>query len=101
MAKHSILETLSDSLRKDILAGLSTHRFPAGQILFSAGEHCRGLPLVLDGSIKVQMTGASGESSVGPGQDRPVRLAQASVTNMTSALAADGNAVNQPGQLFR
>ncbi len=37
MAKHSILETLSDSLRKDTLAGLSTHRFPAGQILFSAG----------------------------------------------------------------
>ena len=64
MAKHSILETLSDGLRKDTLAGISTQRFPAGQVLFRAGEHCRGLPLVLDGSIKVQMTGASGHSIV-------------------------------------
>lgn len=64
MAKHSILDTLNDSLRKDTLAGISTTRFPPGQVLFSAGEHCRGLPLVLGGSIKVQMTGLSGHSIV-------------------------------------
>ena len=64
MARHSILDTLHDSLRKDALEGLQAMRFPPGQVLFSAGEHCRGLPLVLDGSIKVQMTGASGHSIV-------------------------------------
>lgn len=64
MARHSILDTLNDSLRKDTLEGLQAMRFPPGQVLFSAGEHCRGLPLVLDGSIKVQMTGASGHSIV-------------------------------------
>ncbi|WP_372965245.1 Crp/Fnr family transcriptional regulator [Marinobacter sp.] len=64
MARHSILDTLTDSLRKDALKGLQTMRFPPGQVLFSAGEHCRGLPLVLAGSIKVQMTGVSGHSIV-------------------------------------
>ncbi|MGC8121000.1 Crp/Fnr family transcriptional regulator [Marinobacter sp. VGCF2001] len=64
MAKHSILDTLAGSLRQDTLDGLQTMRFPPGQVLFSAGEHCRGLPLVLSGSIKVQMTGVSGHGIV-------------------------------------
>ncbi|MBN7769679.1 Crp/Fnr family transcriptional regulator [Marinobacter daepoensis] len=64
MAKHHILDTLTDALRDDVLEGLQVLRFPAGQVLFSAGEHCRGLPLVLCGSIKVQMTGVSGHSIV-------------------------------------
>ncbi|WP_029652238.1 Crp/Fnr family transcriptional regulator [Marinobacter daepoensis] len=64
MAKHHILDTLTDALRDDVLEGLQVLRFPAGQVLFSAGEHCRGLPLVLSGSIKVQMTGVSGHSIV-------------------------------------
>lgn len=64
MAKHSILETLNESLRKDTLTSISVMQFPPGQVLFSAGEHCRGLPLVLDGSIKVQMTGVSGQGIV-------------------------------------
>lgn len=64
MAKHSILDTLNDSLRKDTLGEVSTMRFLPGQVLFSAGEHCRGLPLVLGGSIKVQMTGVSGHGIV-------------------------------------
>lgn len=64
MAKHSILDTLSEDLRNDVLAGIGIMRFPAGQVLFSAGEQCRGLPLVLGGSIKVQMTGVSGHGIV-------------------------------------
>lgn len=64
MARHSILDTLTDTLRRDALEGLQVMRFPPGQVLFSAGEHCRGLPLVLSGSIKVQMTGVSGHSIV-------------------------------------
>lgn len=64
MAKHSILDTLTESLRKDTLGRVSTLRVPPGQMLFSAGEPCKGLPLVLGGSIKVQMTGVSGQGIV-------------------------------------
>ncbi|MFO8141846.1 MAG: Crp/Fnr family transcriptional regulator [Marinobacter sp.] len=64
MAKHSILDTLNDGLRKDALDGVSTLRVLPGQILFSAGEPCKGLPLVIGGSIKVQMTGVSGQGIV-------------------------------------
>lgn len=64
MARHSILETLPDSLRAQTLAKTRVMRFRQGQILFRAGERCHGLPLVLSGSIKVQMTGVSGHSIV-------------------------------------
>jgi len=64
MARHSILETLPDSLRAQTLVKTRVMRFRQGQILFRAGERCHGLPLVLSGSIKVQMTGVSGHSIV-------------------------------------
>jgi CRP/FNR family transcriptional regulator len=64
MADHSILDTLNSSLRKEMLEGVRAMRFPAGQILFSAGQGCQGLPLVMGGRIKVQMTGVSGHSIV-------------------------------------
>jgi len=64
MTRHSILDTLNGSLRKDALAAINTMKCPVGQVLFSSGEHCRGLPLVLGGSVKVQMTGISGQSIV-------------------------------------
>jgi CRP/FNR family transcriptional regulator len=64
MADHSILDTLNSSLRKEMLEGVRAMRFPAGQILFSAGQGCQGLPLVIGGRIKVQMTGVSGHSIV-------------------------------------
>jgi len=64
MADHSILDTLNSSLRKEMLEGVRAMRFPAGQVLFSAGQGCQGLPLVMGGRIKVQMTGVSGHSIV-------------------------------------
>lgn len=64
MVRHGILDTLDDVLRKATLKGAATMRFPTGQVVFGAGEPCRGLPLVLEGSIKVQMTGVSGHSIV-------------------------------------
>ncbi|WP_372971689.1 Crp/Fnr family transcriptional regulator [Marinobacter sp.] len=64
MARHSILDSLSDTLRKETLEKARAMTFPAGQILFSAGQHCQGLPLVVGGRVKVQMTGASGHSIV-------------------------------------
>ena len=35
-----------------------------GDVVFRPGDPCRGLPLVLDGSIRVQMTGCSGHEIV-------------------------------------
>ncbi|MBO6849577.1 MAG: Crp/Fnr family transcriptional regulator [Marinobacter sp.] len=64
MASHSILDTLTNSLRKETLETVRVARFPPGQILFRAGEDCQGLPLIVGGRIKVQMTGVSGHSIV-------------------------------------
>ncbi|MFN2360762.1 MAG: Crp/Fnr family transcriptional regulator [Marinobacter sp.] len=64
MARHSILDSLNDILRKETLEKARSVQFPPGQILFSAGQHCQGLPLVLGGRVKVQMTGVSGHSIV-------------------------------------
>ncbi|NMT63525.1 Crp/Fnr family transcriptional regulator [Marinobacter orientalis] len=64
MARHSILDSLNDTLRKETLENIRVMELPPGQILFTAGEHCQGLPLVMGGRIKVQMTGVSGHSIV-------------------------------------
>lgn len=64
MARHSILDVLSDTLRRETLEKVRAIRFPPGQILFSAGQPCQGLPLVVGGRVKVQMTGVSGHSIV-------------------------------------
>lgn len=64
MARHSILDVLSDTLRRETLEKVRVMRFPPGQILFSAGQPCQGLPLVVGGRVKVQMTGVSGHSIV-------------------------------------
>ncbi|MBU2954377.1 Crp/Fnr family transcriptional regulator [Marinobacter sp. F3R08] len=64
MIKHSILEKLPEGLRGDALSRLQPVRVTQGTILFRAGDPCQGLPLVLDGTVKVQMTGLSGNSIV-------------------------------------
>jgi CRP/FNR family transcriptional regulator len=64
MVQHSILETLSGPLRIEVLGGLQPLHFEHGRILFRAGDPCQGLPLVLNGTVKVQMTGLSGHSIV-------------------------------------
>ncbi|MBU2874617.1 Crp/Fnr family transcriptional regulator [Marinobacter salexigens] len=64
MLDHSILETLPRELQKEALESIRIMRFPPGKVLFQAGEHCQGLPLMLSGAVKVQMTGVSGNSIV-------------------------------------
>lgn len=64
MASHSIFDILSDTLRKEALKTARVMRFPPGQVLFSAGQKCELLPLVVGGRVKVQMTGVSGHSIV-------------------------------------
>jgi CRP/FNR family transcriptional regulator len=43
-----------------VLAGAQLHRAPAGSILFDAKQPCRGFPLLLEGSVRVAKTSASG-----------------------------------------
>ncbi len=64
MTNHSILETLPEPLRQEAESRIQAMDFVPGQVIFRAGDHCQGLPLVLSGSIKVQMTGLSGHSIV-------------------------------------
>lgn len=64
MSQHSILDTLPHELRQQVVEQTKVMKFPAGQILFNPGERCQGLPLVLSGVVKVQMTGAAGNSIV-------------------------------------
>ncbi|WP_373000162.1 Crp/Fnr family transcriptional regulator [Marinobacter sp.] len=64
MLHHSILDTLPADIREDALSSLQPLQFEQGKILFRAGDPCQGLPLVLKGTVKVQMTGLSGNSIV-------------------------------------
>ena len=64
MLHHTILDTLPEHLRRDALSGVQTMGFEHGRILFRAGDPCQALPLVLKGTVKVQMTGVSGNSIV-------------------------------------
>lgn len=61
---HPILDVLPQPIRREAQSTLDVLALPVGQIIFRAGDPCAGLSLVLSGSIKVQMTGASGNSIV-------------------------------------
>lgn len=62
--KHPILEVLPPLLQREAENRLQVSSLPAGQTVFSPGDPCRGLPLVLGGSVRVQMTGVSGNRIV-------------------------------------
>lgn len=64
MMSHAIFDTLSPELLKLASQQCQVLRLTAGQQVFGAGDPCGGLPVVLSGSIKVQMTGASGNGIV-------------------------------------
>lgn len=64
MMKHPILEVLPPLLQREAQSRLSQMSLPAGKVIFSAGDACEGLPLLVSGSVKVQMTGVSGNRIV-------------------------------------
>lgn len=57
---------------EDVLAASPVRRVPAGSVLFEPGTRCEGFPLVLEGSVRVTMSSASGREivlyRVGPGE---------------------------------
>jgi CRP/FNR family transcriptional regulator len=64
MMKHPVLETLPSEIKREVERALTVQQLPAGQVIFSPGDPCKGLPLVMGGSVRVQMTGASGNRIV-------------------------------------
>lgn len=62
--KHSILEVLPPRLKREAATALPLMALPVGKVIFSPGDSCKGLPLVVSGSVKVQMTGVSGNRIV-------------------------------------
>ena len=59
-----MLANLEAETRARLLGGAQRMVLPSGHVVFRAGDSCQGLPLVLKGVIRVQMTGASGNSIV-------------------------------------
>lgn len=62
--RHPALARLLPSVQKLALQRVQVMDLPAGYRIIGPGEACPGLPLVLDGSVRVQMVGASGNEIV-------------------------------------
>ncbi|MEQ9544531.1 MAG: Crp/Fnr family transcriptional regulator [Marinobacter sp.] len=62
--KHPILDVLPVPLKREAESSLTLLSLPPGEVIFRPGDHCAGLPLVVSGSVKVQMTGVSGNRIV-------------------------------------
>ncbi len=62
--QHPALAELEDALANTAPGRIQLVELPAGQRVFAQGAPCQGLPLVLDGSVRVQVTGASGNEIV-------------------------------------
>lgn len=61
---HPALQALDPQLRAHALAHSKPLHLPVGIQVFGAGDPCQGLPLVIRGCVRVQMTGASGSEIV-------------------------------------
>lgn len=61
---HPALAQLPAELQQAALSRAQTHELPAGMVVIGHGQPCPGLPLVLDGSIRVQMSDVSGNEIV-------------------------------------
>ncbi|WP_372972335.1 Crp/Fnr family transcriptional regulator [Marinobacter sp.] len=63
-AQHALLECLPSGLRAEVEQHAQLIHLSAGDVVFRAGDGCRGLPMVISGSVRVQMLGASGHGIV-------------------------------------
>ena len=61
---HPAIDRLSADARNAIARDGQRVTLPAGTRVFAPGERCEGLPLVIDGEVRVQMMGASGNEIV-------------------------------------
>ena len=63
-AAYPLLAELPEHLQQAVLAQAVMHAFRDGSRIFSEGQHCGGLPLVLQGGIKVFKRSESGREIV-------------------------------------
>ena len=72
LERFPVFKELQPKRMEELLARAQLVRVPAGTILFDAGQPCRGFPLVLEGSVRVSKSSASGREialyRVEPGQ---------------------------------
>lgn len=61
---HPALAQLPADVQQMALRRVQEHELPAGMIVIGHGQPCPGLPLVLEGSIRVQLSDASGNEIV-------------------------------------
>jgi CRP/FNR family transcriptional regulator len=64
VAAYPLLAELTPPLQQKVLAQAAMHEFRDGSRIFSEGQHCGGLPLVLQGGIKVFKRSESGREIV-------------------------------------
>ncbi|QIT55068.1 Crp/Fnr family transcriptional regulator [Aquisalimonas sp. 2447] len=64
LSDHPAFASLEPALLQDVEKQARILELPAGQQVFRPGDACQGLPLVLKGSVRVQMTGSSGHEIV-------------------------------------
>ncbi|MCG6656619.1 Crp/Fnr family transcriptional regulator [Halomonas campisalis] len=63
-ADHPAFAGIDDTLRERIRREGRIVHLPEGQKVFRPGDACQGLPLVIEGSVRVQMTSDSGHEIV-------------------------------------
>lgn len=61
---HPLLAALGSERMKQVLGQAPMVSLETGHQVFRPGERCQGLPLVLEGSVRVQMVGCSGNEIV-------------------------------------
>ncbi|WP_290649972.1 Crp/Fnr family transcriptional regulator [Aquisalimonas sp.] len=64
LGEHPAFAGLAPELLQRVEQRTRVMELPAGQQVFRPGDACQGLPLVLEGSVRVQMTGSSGHEIV-------------------------------------
>ncbi len=64
IADNRLFDALDESTWKRVIEGGKRLTMPAGTPVFAPGDECQGLPLVIEGEIRVQMIGASGNEIV-------------------------------------
>ncbi|MRH78236.1 helix-turn-helix domain-containing protein [Spiribacter sp. C176] len=61
---HPALSGLDELDRSDLFRRCRQLNIPAGTTIFGPGEACAGLPLIIKGAIRLQMSGVSGNEIV-------------------------------------
>ncbi|WP_235012736.1 Crp/Fnr family transcriptional regulator [Spiribacter roseus] len=64
IADNRLFDALDETTCRRVLEGGKRMTMPAGTPVFAPGDECQGLPLVIEGEIRVQMIGASGNEIV-------------------------------------